>query len=331
MPKYDNLLTLDAHNDSIILREVRGDVMDFAAVDNAYHVDLPRMRRGGMGSLFVMVGDSDLGQSVRLIDAVHRMCQAHPDDFALCRSQRGVRAANRKGQIGLVMSIEGQAMFAENSAGLRLWHELGVRVASLTHGEGNRGRVRSAALQIDASYFGYLSPQERATLRRQTRGLTAFGRESLVEMAHLGIACDLAHANERTFWEVMEWAEGPVCYTHGNCYALCPHTRNCTDEMLKSLAEKGGVIGICFYGSFVSAADPCLDQLVEHFLHALEIMGEDYVGVGTDFDGIGEHQTPVIPDAAGLPRLWKALADRGVSQRVLKKISRDNFLRLLPA
>ena len=331
MSKQDRLLTLDAHNDSIILRDVRGDVMDFAAVDEAYHVDLPRMRQGGMGAVFVMVGDSDLAQSVRLIDAVHRMCRAHPEDFALCRTQREVRNANRKGRIALVMSIEGQAMFGENGAGLRLWHELGVRVASLTHGEGNRGRVRGAALQIDGSYFGFLTPRERATLLRQTRGLTAFGRESLAEMARLGIPCDLAHANERAFWEALEYAEGPVCYTHGNCYALCPHARNCTDEMLAALAQKGGVIGICFYGVFVSQGEPSLDLLVEHFLHALEVMGEDHVGVGTDFDGIGSHQTPVIPDAAGLPALWKALAEKGVSQRVLKKISRDNFLRLLPA
>lgn len=330
MAAFDDLLTLDAHNDSIILRDVRGDVKDFADVDPAYHVDLPRMRQGGMGSLFVMVGDSDLNQSVRLIDAVHRMAQTHPQDFALCRTRSEVRQANQNGQIGLVMSIEGQVMFAENLAGLRLWHELGVRVASLTHGEGNRGRVRSAALQVDRSHFGYLTPQERATLRRQTRGLTAFARESLAEMARLGIACDLAHANERTFWETLEYTEGPVCYTHGNCYSLCPHTRNCTDEMLKALADKDGVIGICFYGAFVSDSDPNLDGLVEHYLHALEIMGEDHVGVGTDFDGIGEHQTPVIPDPAALPELWRALDARGVSAEVMQKISRDNFLRMIP-
>ena len=330
MSKFDILQTLDAHNDSIILRDVRGDAMDFTQADEAYHVDLPRLRRGGMGSLLVMVGDSDLAQSVRLIDAVKRMAEAHPKDFALCRTRREVRAANRKDQIGLVMSIEGQAMFGEHPAGLRLWHELGVRVASITHGEGNRGRVRSKALQVDGSFFGYLTPTERATLRRQTRGLTGFGRESLVEMARLGIACDLAHANERTFWEVLEHAPGPVCYTHGNCYALCPHSRNCTDDMLEALAQRGGVIGICFYGAFVSQSEPSLEGLVEHFLHALEVMGEDHVGVGTDFDGIGEHHTPVIPDPAALPRLWEALAGRGVSPQALKKISRDNFLRMLP-
>ena len=331
MPTTDGLLTLDAHNDSIILRDARGDEMDFAAVDAAYHVDLPRMRRGGMGSLFVMVGDSDLGQSVRLIDAVHRMCQAHPDDFALCRTRREVKAANRKGQIGLCMSIEGQVMFAENTAGLRLWHELGVRMASLTHGEGCIGAPHGPALQISSSHFGFLGAAARETLRRQSRGLTDFARESLAEMARLGIALDLAHANDKAFWEAIECAEGPLCYTHGNCYALSPHTRNCTDDMLKALAERDGVIGICFYGPFVSNTDPDLDRLVEHFLHALEVMGEDHVGIGTDFDGVPGHETLVIPDAAGLPALWQALAARGVSRRALKKISRDNFLRMLPA
>ena len=329
MAKFDNLFTLDAHNDSIILREVRGDVMDFCDVDKSYHVDLPRMRKGGMGSLFVMVGDSDLAQSVRLIDAVKGMAEAHPKEFALCRTRSQVRAANRKGQIGLVMSIEGQAMFGNRGAGLRLWHELGVRIASITHGEGNR--ARPTALQIDGSHFGYLAPAERATLLRQTRGLTEFGRESLKEMARLDIACDLAHANERAFWDVLEHAEGPVCYTHGNCYSVCQHTRNCTDEMLRTLAERGGVIGICFYGPFVSASNPDMDTLVEHYLHALEVMGEDGVGVGTDFDGIPMYETPVIPDPTALPRLWEALSKKGVSKRVMQKISRDNFLRMLPA
>lgn len=327
-PPRPEYLTLDAHNDSIILREVRTDPMDFADVDPAYHVDLPRMRRGGLGALFVMVGDSDAHQSLSLIDAVHRMCQEHPADFALCQNAAEVRRANRNGKIGLVMSIEGQSMFGERLANLRNWHRLGVRVASLTHGEGRRG-PHSCALQIDASHFGYLDANARQVLFRASKGLTPFARESLREMARLGIVCDLAHANDRTFWETLEWTDGPVAYTHGNCYRLCPHTRNCTDEMLKALAARGGVIGICFYGAFVDEREPTLDKLADHFLHALEVMGEDHVGVGTDFDGIGLHQVPVIPDAAGLPRLWEKLDERGVPARVLRRIAADNFLRLL--
>ena len=127
------LPTLDAHCDSIVLRGVRGDPMDFADADPAYHVDLPRMRRGGLHAAPVMVGDSDLAQSSRLIDAIYRMGEAHPRHFALCRTAADVRRAWRAGRIGLAMSIESQALFRQRLAHLYNWHRLGVRVASLTH------------------------------------------------------------------------------------------------------------------------------------------------------------------------------------------------------
>jgi len=322
-------LTLDAHNDSIILREVRGDPMDFADVDPAYHVDLPRLRKGGIGSMFVMVGDSKMLQSLRLIDAVHAMCENHPDDFTLCLSAADVRRANRAGRIGLVMSIEGQVMFAERLENVRNWHRLGVRVASLTHGEGQFGGP-AHALQADPSHFGYLCAEVRARTARRTKGITAFGRRSLEEMGRLGIVCDLAHANDRTFYDALEHGPGPFAYTHGSCYTLCPHTRNCTDDMLRALAERGGVIGICSYEKFVDAENPTLERLADHFMHALDIMGPDHVGVGTDFDGICPHERTVVEDAGEVGALWEELERRGVGRGTLKKVARDNFLRLLP-
>jgi membrane dipeptidase len=326
-PVPGTLPVLDAHCDSLILREARGDALDFAGADPAYHVDLPRMRRGGLQAAFVMVGDSDLAQSSRLIDAVHRMARTHPSQFAVCRSAQDVRRAWRAGQVALAMSIESQTLFGEQIAHLANWHRLGVRVASLTHGE---GRMRTThALQVDDSFFGYLSPEERATLRRQTRGLTPFARESLGAMAELGMAVDLAHANDTAFWETLECFDGPVCVTHGNCYSLCRHTRNLTDDMMRALAARGGVLGVCFFGYFVHEAEPTLQRLADHFLHALEVMGPDHVGIGTDFDGIGLHVTPVIEHAGRLGRLWKVLRRRGVAEPTLRKIAHGNFLRLL--
>ena len=320
---------LDAHNDSIILREVRGDPMDFAVSDPVYQADLRRMKRGGIQAAFVMVGDSDLAQSSRLIGAVHRMAAAHPRDFAVCRTASEVRSARRGGRFALVMSIEGQSMFGERVEHLYNWRRLGVCVASLTHGGGPFGGS-PYELQTDGSYFGYLSPQERRLLRRQSKGLTAFARESIDAMAELGMALDLAHANDVAFWEALEHAKGPVCYTHGNCYALCPHTRNLTDEMMRALAQRGGVMGICFHRGFVDEKSPCLTRLVDHFMHALEVMGPDHVGVGTDFDGVARYMAPIIPDAGGVGRLWEALAGRGVSADTLRRIGHDNFLRMLP-
>jgi len=319
--------TFDAHNDSIILREVRGDPMDFADADPAYHVDLPRLRQGRINAICVMVGDHHVLQSLRLIDSIHAMCAAHPAVFALCLDAEEIRTANRSGRIALVMSIEGQVMFAERLENVRNWYRLGVRMASLTHGEGRFGGSPHA-LQIDRAYFGYLSPAQRETHRRQSKGLTPFARASLDEMARLGIVCDLAHTNDKAFWEALDYARGPVCVSHGNCYALCPHSRNCTDDMLKALAARGGVVGLSFFRNFIDPQRPTLDRLADHFLHAVEVMGPDHVGVGSDFDGLPTEQAPMIEDAAGMNGLWEALSRRGLSESALNKISRENLIRL---
>lgn len=319
---------LDAHNDSIILREVRHDPMDFADVDPAYHVDLPRLRKGGFSAMFVMVGDCDLNQSLRLIDAICQMEANHPVDFAVCRTQSEVRKANKGGKIALIMSIEGQVMFKEDLSHLRQWHNLGVRVASLTHGEGRFGGPQFA-LQEDRAHFGYLAPADRDILRKQSKGLTPFARESLEEMARLRMVCDLAHTNDKAFYEALEIAGCPVCFTHGNCYSECQHSRNCTDDMLKALAQRGGVIGICLFKCFVDTEHPSIERVADHIIHALEVMGEDHVGFGSDFDGLAPHEVPVIPDASGVPALWSELETRGLGKRLIKKITYDNFLRLM--
>jgi membrane dipeptidase len=277
-----------------------------------------------------MVGDSGLMQSLRMIDAVYRMCAAHPKQVALALTRGDVLRAMRSDRLAVIMTIEGQSMFANEVAHVRTWRRLGVRVASITHGEGRIGGRQPFALQQDNSHYGYLAPAQREKVRRRTRGLTPFARESLDEMAELGMACDVSHINDAAFWQVMEHARGPVCDTHACCYALCPHTRNLTDEMMKALAQRGGVLGICLYPPFVAEKDPSLNRLVEHFLHALEVMGSDHVGLGTDHDGMQYYMDPLLGDAAGLPALWEALAAKGVIVDVLEKIAYKNFLRMLP-
>lgn len=322
----DSFLVLDAHNDSLILRLGRGDPLDLAAVDPVYQVDLPRLRQGGVDCLFCMVGDNDLEQSSILVDAAYEMCRAHPDDFSLCVTASEVRTARGMGKIAIVLTIEGQKMFNESLAHLGNWHRLGVRVASITHGGGRRPE-----LQYDPSYFGYISPQERENLRRQSKGLTSFGREALAEMHGLKIPVDLAHINDVAFWEIMHMAECPVCYTHGSCYALCRHSRALTDEMMVALAEKRGVMGIAFYRGFIDRENPSLDRLCDHFLHALEVMGPDHVGIGSDFDGTSRLERPIPEDVSMLEELFQALTKRGVDEGTLGKIAGENFLRLLEA
>jgi len=322
------LWTLDAHCDSIILRFSQGDPIDLSPVGRGYQVTLPGLRKGRLLALFAMVGDRELVPSLRMIEGLHQVCAARPKDFALCLTARDIRRAVAAGRAAIIMTIEGQSMFEERLELVRLWHRLGVRLYSLTHGEGTENVPN--ALQVSKSHFGYLSPAERDALRKSQKGLTTFARAALDEMGRLAIPCDLAHANDVTFWEVLEHASGPVCVTHGNCAALTPHTRNLTDEMMKALAQKRGVIGLCFYKPFLHETEPNLEHFVEHVLHALEVMGEDGVGIGTDFDGGGDETHMIVKDPSGLRDVWEALAKRGLTTRTLAKIAHGNFLRLLP-
>jgi len=319
---------LDAHCDSVIQRLVRGDPTDLAVEDPDSHVDLPRLRKGGVAGAFVMVGGYELGQSSLLMAAVHEMAERRPEEFALCLTQRDLRAAFASGRFALVPTLESLTFLGQDARHLRNWRKLGAVLTTLTHGEGLTGRP--GALQVDPSFFGFISSQDRAALLRQSKGLTPFGAESLKLLEELDMALDLAHANDRTFWQVLERFEGRMCYTHGACYALAGHARNLTDEMMKALAERGGVMGICFHRDFVDEKAPSLARLADHFLHALEIMGEDGVGVGTDFDGLALHKPPVIEDAAGVDKLWEELTRRGVSRATQEKIGWKNFLRMMP-
>lgn len=321
----DRFLLADGHCDSLILRQVRDDPMDLADVNVVYQVDLPRLRQGGMDCLFTMVGDNDLAQSSVLLDAAYEMCRAHPADFTICETASAVRRARAEGKIAIVLTIEGQKMFNEDLSRLRNWYRLGVRLASITHGGGRRPE-----LQYDPSYFGFIGAEERENLRQQSKGLTPFAREALAEMARLGIAVDLAHINDVAFWEVLDIAECPVCYTHGGCYALSPHSRALTDEMMRALAQKGGVMGIAFYKAFIDRKEPSLDRLCDHFLHALEVMGPDHVGIGSDFDGTSGLLRPIPQDVSSLEELFVALARRGVDEGTLEKLAGENLLRMLP-
>ena len=328
--RFGDLPVLDGHNDSIILRRVRGDAMDFAVADATYHVDLPRMIEGGQQGVFVMCGGGDLRESLILMDAIYQMEANHPEDFTVCRTARDVRAAFREDRVALVISIESQTMFDGELAYLRDWARLGVRVATLTHGESADKRKNPNGLQVDGSYFGFETADERERRLRDTKGLTPLGREALKAMAECGIALDLAHANDRAFWECLDLFDGPICYTHGSCFALSQHARNMTDEQMKAFARKGGVLGICFHEDFVDPANPTIERIGDHFMHALDIMGPDHVGVGSDFDGCAWGKMSIIRDVSELPLLWKELRRRGVPSRDLVKIAYKNFLRMLP-
>jgi membrane dipeptidase len=126
-----------------------------------------------------------------------------------------------------------------------------------------------------------------------------------------------------------ETGKGKFCCTHSNCAALCSHTRNLTDVMMEALADRNGVMGICYYGEFIDEHNPSLERYAGHVVHALDVMGSCHVGIGSDYDGVPPDAFMAIPHPGHTGELWTALADAGIKAATLKKIAHENFLRLL--
>jgi membrane dipeptidase len=151
----------------------------------------------------------------------------------------------------------------------------------------------------------------------------------LKEMQKLNIICDLSHANDAAFWEIIETTPNKICATHSNCAMLCSHARNLTDEMMQALAKRDGVMGLVFYGKFIDENKPSLERFVQHILHALEIMGPDHVGIGSDFDGVEPGAFMAISHPEKINDLWEALDKAGINAEIMRKIAHENFLRLI--
>lgn len=163
-------------------------------------------------------------------------------------------------------------------------------------------------------------------------GLTDEGRALIAACNRMGIMIDLSHLNEAGFWDVAGLSDAPLVATHSNAHAICNHARNLTDKQLAAIAESDGMVGLNFAAAFlredgIMQADIPLEQILRHLDHMIGIMGEDRVGIGSDFDGALVPE--VIGDCAGLPVLQQAMLDHGYGAELVEKISHGNWLRVL--
>jgi len=326
---HQRALIIDGHNDVPVERIHRGEKpFRWKQRDPAYHTDLPRMKEGGYDAGFFIVGDGPTANLWVTIDQVLSQIEANPDDFLLVlRSQDAVRAG-KEGKVGVLMAIEGAGRWLDGKVEvLRILDRLGVRSVGITHGEGGN---QPGALQGSRSPYGRATPQQREAERKNAGGLTAFGTEVLKTGNQLGILMDLAHINDKAFYEVLEHSSQPPIVSHTAVFALSEHWRCLTDDQIKALAGAGGAMGIAFAPEFIHA-DPkraTIDRLVEHICYVADLVGVDYVGIGSDFDGLGK-TIPVVPDVSQLVNLTRSMLAHGLSEDEIQKVWGGNFLRLL--
>jgi membrane dipeptidase len=281
------------------------------------HVDLPRMREGGVAGQFFSFWtapypEAGCARSVAdQLDAIDAAIAAHPAELAWTRTGADVRAAKAAGQIAALGGIEGgQALEGELDA-IAAFARRGVRYLGLLHFSANAiGRpAKGRGSDADA-------------------GLTGFGRDVVRECERCGVIVDLAHINRRGYFDALELATLPPMVSHTGVLGVHPHWRNVDDDQLRAVADKGGCVGVIFARRYLGSAS--IDAVVDHLLHIIDVAGDDLPALGSDFDGF------VVPpegleDVAALPNLTVALSRRGVPTRVLEKILGGNVLRVLDA
>ena len=252
------------------------------------------------------------------IDALHRIfvrtAELHGDIFTRVETAEDLRLLPSSGKLGGILTMEDGRAVQGSFENLKRFYDMGVRILAL--------------LWNHANCFGAPNSPDPEIMNT---GLTDFGREAVGYMNELGMGVDVSHLSDGGFWDVVRLSKKPFFATHSNCRALNPHPRSMTDEMIRALADKGGVMGINFCPAFlyedVSREDAGIDGIAAQLRHRINVGGLECAAVGTDFDGIGGKLE--IPDASFMPHLFEELERRGFTADELEHIAYRNTARVL--
>ena len=356
-----NSIVVDTHADTT--QRLLDHNFDLAVRDPRGSIDIPRLREGGISAIFFAAwipsrvqGPPAVQRALEQVNAVCEHVRHHAADLILATSAAEIRAAHRAGKIAVLIGIEGGQMINSDLAVLAKLAAMGARYMTLTHS----GNVEWADSSGDAPVH---------------HGLTAFGKKVIHEMNRLGLLVDISHISDKTFRDVLSVSQAPVFASHSSCRALCDAPRNLSDEMIRALAARGGVIQINYHVGFVSQefrdaeknnprindaiaaevqnrcrGDEGLEliegdrltrefvlrgelprvgwsKIIEHLDHAVQLVGPEHVGLGSDFDGA--NMPFGMEDATQVPKITDALLDKGYSEDDVKKILGENTLRVM--
>lgn len=265
----------------------------------------------------------------RIIDEIARIYEEVDSSngaFVIVKSTQDILKAREKGQIGILLAIEGVEPLGGDILALRSLYELGVRVVSLCWSRSGWAADGARFVPVE-EYEGY--------------GLTEAGREFVAYAEKLGILIDVSHCNLKSFWGVVEATKKPFMATHSNAYQLSPVARNLDDQQIRAIAERGGVIGINGASIIVNYSQPekaCLDDMGEHLLYEKKIGSPKILAVGLDqaerigdaCDSlIGKEIFDVIPTHEKMPEFVDMLIRKGFSEEEIRGILGENILDLL--
>jgi membrane dipeptidase len=333
-PRRDLTAVFDGHNDALgCLQKADDGPERFLTGLPDRQLDLPRARAGGFaGGLFAIHAPSPLDVSYAdpvdhgdaaaftagAVGRAQAMAAASDGAVAVVTSADELDRARAEATLAIVLHLEGAEAVDPGLSALDAWYAAGVRSIGIVWSR--------------PSAFGHGVPFRFPSPPDTGPGLTAEGRALVRRCAQLRIAVDVSHLNAAGFDDVARLDCAPIIASHSACHALCPASRNLTDEQLRAIARSKGIVGIVFTPPFVRSdgredPDTPLDVIVAHVRHAVEVAGIDHVGLGSDFDGAT--MPDELGDVAGLPRLLDALGDAGFTDAEVRAIAWDNWRRVL--
>ncbi len=358
MNKSNPFPILDGHNDTILALGRSSPEQERTFFDRSElgHIDLPRAREGGLAGGFFAVftpnidwkkqkipriaadgsGEGPAGWdvphpdpidrgyalnfTVKLLSRLIRLEADSDGEVRVVRRVEELRQCLADGSLAVILHVEGAECIDTDLEALHLLYEAGLR---------SLGPVWSRS-----NDFGHGVPFSFPGSPDVMPGLTDAGKRLVRSCNELGILIDLSHLNEKGFWDVAEHSSAPLVATHSCAHALCPSPRNLTDRQIDALGETNGIVGINFARSFLRSdgdgdAETPVTEIVRHAAYVAERIGVEHVALGSDFDGTQVPQD--LKDAAGLPKLVDALTDHGFDDDGLKKVTHQNWIRVLDA
>jgi membrane dipeptidase len=352
MTDFSAFPIFDGHNDTVLALHLpeRGKGRSFFTESTEGHLDFPRAKRGGFGGGFFALFppmpppadpmksrliitengyevlpypalDPTYAQQITIAMAARlfRLEAESAGQFQVVRTAHDLRSCLETGVMAAVLHFEGAEAIDPQLDALEVFYQAGLRSLGIVWSRPN--------------LFGHGVPFKYPSSPDTGPGLTDAGRDLVRACNRLGILLDLAHLNEQGFWDVAKLSDAPLVVTHAAVHALCPSTRNLTDNQLDAIKASDGMVGLIFETANLradAAEEPNtpLEVVMQHLDYLVEHVGLERVGFGSDFDG-GIMPPNDLRDVTGLPTLLAALQAHGYDDAALRKITHENWLRVL--
>ncbi len=313
---------IDMHCDTLLgvaLNRQKG--IDISLRHNDLNISLEKMLQGDylLQNFAIFTHLQKVDEPVKfvmdMIDLFYQEMDKNKDIIKPIKNYQDIIDNQNNGLMSAMLTLEEGAVINHDLAYLRNYYRLGVRMITLTWNFENGIGFPN----FSSNGYGEYDDEN---------GLTDFGIQYIQECERLGIIIDVSHLNDAGFYDVLKYTQAPFVASHSNARALCRHARNMSDDMIRQLAKRGGVMGINFAADFLqeNADMSTIDNMVKHIKYIRNIGGIDCIGLGTDFDGIPQNLE--LKDASYMPMLEKALRKEKFTDEEIEKIFYKNVLRL---